>query len=125
MSDQYPVEQKPRDLADQGTKGVMATAGGTGLLIVNSLLGVPVVGWVLSVGMLVLGLTGLSGKTKTDKVSGGVFATAGVLGGVSLLLPGVTRSLLGLGGIGLLIYGLFNLGGFVSGLRKKKNGKRR
>lgn len=125
MSDHYPVEQKPKDLAEQGTKGVMATAGGVGLLMVNSLLGIPVVGWVLSAGMLGLGLTGLFGKTKTDKVSGTVFTVAGVLGGASLLLPGFTRGLLGLGGVGLLIYGIANLGGFISGLRKKKNGKSR
>jgi len=65
----------------------MAVLGGAGLLVVNSLLSIPVVGWVLSAGMVGLGLTGLFGKTKTDKVSGTVLTAAGVLGGATLLLP--------------------------------------
>ena len=124
MSDHYPVEQKPNELAERGTKGVMAVLGGAGLLVVNSLLSIPVVGWVLSAGMVGLGLTGLFGKTKTDKVSGTVLTAAGVLGGATLLLPHLTHNLLGLGGLGLIVYGVVHFGSFVSGLRKKKNGKR-
>jgi hypothetical protein len=36
-----------------------------------------------------------------------------------MFLPGLARGLLSLGGVGLLIYGLVNLGGFLAGLRKK------
>jgi hypothetical protein len=117
MSDKYPVQQK--DLSDKGTKGIMSAGAGIGLLAVNALLGIPVLGWVLSAGLLALGAIGLFGKTKTDKVSGSLFSVAGVAGIATMFLPGLARGLLSLGGVGLLIYGLVNIGGFLAGLRKK------
>ncbi|MHB0897951.1 MAG: hypothetical protein ACYC1A_10430 [Spirochaetales bacterium] len=117
MSDNYPVPQK--DLSEKGTKGIMSTGAGVGLLAINALLGVPVLGWVLSAGLLALGAIGLFGKTKTDKVSGSLLSVAGVAGLATMFLPGLARGLLSIGGVGLLIYGLVNLGGFLSGLRKK------
>ncbi len=117
MSDKYPVEQK--DLSEKGTKGIMSAGAGVGLLGINALLGIPVLGWALSAGMLVLGAMGVFGKTKTDKVSGTVFTVAGIAGLTTMFLPGIAHSLLSLGGIGLLIYGLANIGGFLTGLRKK------
>jgi hypothetical protein len=62
---------------------------------------------------------GLFGKTKTDKVSGSILSAAGVAGLATMFLPGLARSLLSLGGVGLLLYGLVNIGGFLSALRKK------
>lgn len=117
MSDNYPVEQK--NLSEKGTKGVMATGAGLGLLAVNWLLGIPVLGWILSAGMVGLGAIGIFGKTKTDKVSGTLMTAAGGLGLATLLIPGLAKGLLGLGAVGLIIYGLVNLGGFISGLKKK------
>jgi hypothetical protein len=117
MSDNYPVEKK--DLSVVGTKGVMSAGAGAGLLVIKSLLGIPVLGWVLSAGLIGLGAMGLFGKTKTDKVSGTVLGVAGIAGLATMFLPGLSHSLLGLGGVGLLIYGLVNIGSFVAGLRKK------
>ncbi len=116
MSDNYPVE---KDLSDKGTKGIMAAGAGVGLMGINALLGVPVLGWVLSAGLVGLGAMGLFGKTKTDKVSGTLLAAAGILGALRFIAPGLSSSLLGLGGIGLLVYGLANLGGFFANLKKK------
>jgi hypothetical protein len=36
-----------------------------------------------------------------------------------MFLPGLSRGLLSLGGVGLLIYGLVNIGSFIAGVRKK------
>ncbi|MEW6550348.1 MAG: hypothetical protein AB1407_12890 [Spirochaetota bacterium] len=116
MSDNYPVE---KDLSEKGTKGIMAAGAGVGLMGINALLGVPVLGWVLSAGLVGLGAMGLFGKTKTDKVSGTLLAAAGILGALRFIAPGLSSSLLGLGGIGLLVYGLANLGGFFANLKKK------
>ena len=77
MSDNYPVEQK--DLTEKGTKGIMSAGAGVGLLGINALLGIPVLGWVLSAGLLALGAVGLFGKTKTDKVSGTLLSAAGII----------------------------------------------
>jgi hypothetical protein len=117
MSDNYPVEQK--DLSERGTKGIMSAGAGIGLLGINALLGIPVLGWVLSAGLLALGAVGLFGKTKTDKVSGTLLSAAGIAGLTTVFLPGLAHIFLSLGGVGLLIYGLVNFGGFLTGLRKK------
>lgn len=117
MSDKYPVVKK--DLSEKGTNGVMAAGAGVGLLGVNALLSIPVLGWVLSAGLLGLGAVGLFGKTKTDKVSGSLLTAAGVTGLATLFMPGLAHTVLRLGGVGLLIYGLVNIGGFIAALRKK------
>lgn len=118
MESNLPVD--PKDLTDKGTKAVMSTAGGLGLLGVNALLSIPVVGTVISAGLLGLGAIGLFGKSKTDKASGTVLATAGIAGLTTLFMPGLAHSLLSLGGIGLLGYGAYNLISFLKGLNSKK-----
>ncbi|HEY9055011.1 MAG TPA: hypothetical protein VIO60_09350 [Rectinemataceae bacterium] len=117
MSDQYPAD--PRTLSDKGSRGVMSAGAGAGLLVINALLGVPVLGWVLSAGLIGLGAMGIFGKTKTDKVSGTLLGAAGIAGLATMFLPGLSRGLLGLGGMGLLIYGIVNIAGFIAGVRKK------
>ncbi len=117
MAEKYPVEKK--DLSDKGTKGIMSAGAGLGLLGVNALLGVPVLGWALSAGLVLLGAIGLFGKTKTDKTSGSILAAAGAAGLATMFLPGLARGLLGVGGLGLLIYGIVNIGSFLSELRRK------
>jgi len=117
MSDNYPVEKK--DLSVAGTKGVMSAGAGAGLLVINALLGVPVLGWILSAGLIGLGAMGIFGKTRTDKVSGTILGAAGIAGLATMFLPGLSRGLLSLGGIGLLIFGLVNIGSFIAGVRKK------
>jgi hypothetical protein len=117
MSDKYPVERK--DLSEQGTKGIMSAGAGVGLLGINALLGVPVLGWLLSAGLLGLGAVGLFGKTKTDKVSGTLLAASGIAGVATMFLPHLAHSILSLGGVGLLVYGIANLASFLKGLKSK------
>jgi hypothetical protein len=118
MESNLPVD--PKNLTDKGTKAVMSTAAGLGMLAVNALLSIPVVGTVISAGLLGLGAIGLFGKSKTDKASGTVLAAAGIAGLTTLFIPGVAHSLLSLGGIGLLGFGVFNLISFLKGLKSKK-----
>jgi hypothetical protein len=118
MENNYPVD--PKNLSDKGTKGVMSTAAGIGMLGVNALLGVPVVGTVISAGLLALGAIGLFGKSKTDKASGTILAVAGIAGLTTLFIPGIAHSFLSLGGIGLLGYGVYNLFSFLRGLHRKR-----
>ncbi len=118
MERNLPVD--PKNLSDKGTKAVMSSAAGLGLLGVNALLGIPVVGTVISAGLLGLGAIGLFGKTKTDKTSGTVLAIAGVAGLTTLFVPGLAHSLLGIGGVGLLGYGIYHLFGFLRGINRKK-----
>ena len=117
MESNYPMD--PNDLRSQGTKGVMATAGGVGLWVVNGLLGVPILGWIIGGGLVVLGLSGILGKSRTDKTSGGIMLAAGAAGLVSLVLPGLRSFLLGAGGLALVGYGIVNILRFVKGLRSR------
>jgi len=117
MGDYYPVD--PSDLRQRGTKGVMSAIGGVGLLGVNALLGIPVVGWIVGGGLVLLGISGLFGKSKTDKTTGSLMLAAGAAGIAALVLPGLTHGLLWLGGMALLGYGGYNIFKFVKGLRSR------
>jgi hypothetical protein len=117
MSDNYPVD--PSEIRARGTKGVMAAIGGIGLLGVNALISIPVIGWVIGGGLVLVGISGLFGKTKTDKTTGGLMIGAGAVGLAALLLPGLTHGLLGLGGFALLAFGAWNIFKFVRGLRSR------
>jgi len=117
MNDNYPVD--PKELRERGTRGIMAAGAGLGLWGVNSLIHIPVVGWIVGGGLVVLGLMGLFGKTKTDRVSGGVLIGAGAAGLATILLPGLTSFLLGAGGLALVGYGAYNIVKFVKGLKNR------
>lgn len=120
MSKNYPVDPQS-GLRDKGTKGVMATGAGLGLMGVNALLGIPVIGWILSGGLVLLGAMGLLGKgsSRTDKLSGTMALVAGGAGLATIFLPGMSRVLLGTGGLGLFIFGLWNVFQFARGIRKQ------
>jgi hypothetical protein len=117
MSDYYPVD--PSDLRDRGTRGVMSAIGGVGLLGVNALISIPVIGWVVGGALVLFGISGLFGKSKTDKTSGGLMLAAGGAGLAAILLPGLTHFLLGAGGAVLLGYGAWNIFKFVKGLKSR------
>jgi len=115
--DNYPVDSK--DLRARGTRGVMSAVGGVGLFVVNGLLSIPVVGWVIGAGLVVLGISGVFGRSKTDKTAGGIMMAAGVAGLAALILPKFTHGLLFAGGLALLAYGAFNIYKFIKGLRDR------
>jgi hypothetical protein len=125
MSDNYPVDSS--DLRARGTKGVMSVIGGGALLIVNSLLHLPLLGAILSGGLVIVGLGALFGKTKTDKVVGGVALVAGIAG-LSVLLKaipilgaiaGLSSFAIGAGAVALLAFGGWNIFKFIKGLRSR------
>jgi len=117
MGDNYPVDAT--ELRESGTKGIMSVGAGIGLFGVNAIIGalthIPWVGPVIGGGLLVFGLVGLLGKSKTDKVAAGVLVGAGV----AVVMHGFVSFLLGLGGLGLLAYGGWNIVKFVRGLKRR------
>ena len=117
MSDNYPMD--PSGLRAQGTKGVLATGAGIGLWVVNALIHVPVVGWIIGGGLALIGLTGLLGKSRTDKASGTIMMAAGIAGLATIFLPRLTGSLLFLGGLALVGFGAWNIFKFIRGLKSR------
>jgi hypothetical protein len=115
--DNYPVDSS--DLRSRGTRGVMSAVAGVGLLGVNALMHIPVVGWILGGALILVGISGIFGKSKTDKTSGGLMMAAGAAGLAAILLPKLTGFLLGAGAIALLGYGAFNIYKFIKGLRNR------
>jgi hypothetical protein len=117
MSDNYPMD--PQELRNRGTKGIMSAGVGVGLLVVNAIIHIPVVGWIIGGGLAIFGLSGLFGKTKTDRASGTILLAAGAAGLATIFLPHLTSFLLGAGGLGLIAYGAWNIVKFVKGLRSR------
>lgn len=117
VSDNYPVD--PNELREQGTRGIMATGAGIGLFGINALIHVPVLGTIIGGGLVLLGLMGLFGKSKTDKVSGGVLLAAGAAGIATIFMKGFSGFVLSAGGIALVGYGLFNVFKFIRGLKHR------
>jgi hypothetical protein len=117
MSYEYPVD--PTTLRAKGTRGVISTGAGLGLWIVNALVGIPVVGWVISGGLVFLGVMGLVGRERTDKGTGAILMGAGALGLASIFLKGLTTFLFGVGGFALVAFGVWNLVQFARGLRSR------
>lgn len=117
MGDYYPADSS--EVRKNGMRGVISTGAGIGLMLFNSLLHIPVLGWVLGGGLVVLGIMGLVGKKSTDKTTGAVLIGAGILGLSSFLLKGLTGFILGTAGLGLLGFGVFNLFKFARGLKAR------
>jgi len=117
MSDYYPAEAG--EVRRHGMRGVISTGAGLGLMVFNSLLHLPVVGWVLGGALVVLGVMGVAGRNRTDKMTGSVMMGAGVLGLASIVLKGFTGFILGAAGVGLIGYGVYNLFKFAKGLKSR------
>jgi len=66
-----------------------------------------------------LGLVGLLGRDKTDKTTGIVLIAAGAAGLASLILPGLSSFLFGVGGLALVGFGVLNLFKFIKGLKSR------
>ena len=117
MGDYYPVDAG--EVRKNGMRGVISTGAGIGLMLFNSLLHIPVVGWIVGGALVVLGVMGLAGKNRTDKTTGTVLIGAGALGLSSFIFKGLTGFALGAAGLGLLGYGIFNLFKFAKGLKSR------
>jgi hypothetical protein len=125
MSDYYPVDTN--ELRARGTKGVMSAIGGVALLGVNTILHLPLLGAVISGGLVLVGLGALFGKSKTDKVVGGIALVAGAAGLSSVLhavpiigaVAGFSSFIIGAGAVALLAFGGWNIFKFVKGLKSR------
>jgi hypothetical protein len=125
MNDYYPVDSN--DLRARGTKGVMSAIGGVGLLGVNALLHLPLLGGLISGALVIVGLGALFSKTKGNKLAGGVAVVAGAAGLSAVLrsvpilgaLAGFSSFVIGAGAVALLAYGGWNIYKFVKGLRSR------
>jgi hypothetical protein len=132
MSDLEPMESS-RDLSNRGFKGVSATVGGIALLILKGLAGAfgGVVGIALGVVTLGLGASSLKSGTRADKTGGVIAVLAGALMALTgiahfpvhlPLITGLARfssAIFGIGAVGLLGYGVWNIFKFVKGLRNR------
>ena len=104
--------------SERGTRGFISAGAGIGLLGLNALVSIPVVGWVVGGALALLGILGIGGGTKTDRTYGTVALVAGAATILAQLHLGPLHFALGAGGLGLLVYGAFNLVKFFRGLRK-------
>lgn len=136
MSDLEPVGNK--EISDAGVKGIGATIGGVGLLIVQGVAGFlgGLVGLVVGGIAVVLGAGSLASKSSTDRRGGAIALAAGavlalpglahLLGGVPIVgsilkvAGGFSAFVVGAGALGLLGYGIFNIIKFVKGLRSRR-----
>ena len=125
MGDNYPVDS--RDLSKRGTRGVISAGAGVGLILVNSILHFPLLGGVISGALVLVGLAGLFGRSKTDKLAGGVALVAGAAGLSTVLrsvpilgaIAGFSSFVIGAGAVALLGYGSWNIFKFIKGLRNR------
>lgn len=117
MSDYYPVDTA--EVKKHGMRGIISTGAGVGIILFNSLLHIPVLGWVFGGAMVVLGVMGFFGRTRTDKTTGKILMGAGLFGIASMIFKGFTGFILGTAGAGLIGYGLFNLFKFAKGLKSR------
>ncbi len=125
MGDNYPVDS--RDLSKRGTRGVISAGAGVGLILVNSILHFPLLGGVISGALVLVGLAGLFGRSKTDKLAGGVALVAGAAGLSTVLrsvpilgaIAGFSSFVIGAGAVALLGYGAWNIFKFIKGLRNR------
>ena len=125
VGDNYPVDSS--NLSKRGTRGILSTGAGAGILILNGILHFPVIGAVIGGVLVVLGISGIFSKTRTDKVAGTVALVIGAAGLTSVLgaipiigsLARFSSTVLGVGAIGLIGYGIYNIVKFVRGLRHR------
>jgi hypothetical protein len=106
-------------LSETGTKGFVSAGAGIGLLGVNALISIPVIGWAIGGALALLGILGVGGGTRTDRTYGTISLVAGAAVILTQLHIGPVHFALGAGGLGLLAYGAWNIFKFVRGLRNK------
>ena len=103
--------------SERGTRGFISAGAGIGLLGINALISIPVVGWVIGGGLAVLGAIGMKGETKTDKTYGTISLVAGAAVLLAQFHIGPLGFILGAGGLGLLAYGGWNIFKFARSMK--------
>lgn len=120
MNDMVPS----RTLAKYGVAAVGGIAGGIGLMVLNLLTGLPILGLIAGGVVTVIGLGAMASPAAEDKRAGLITTAAGgltVLSHVSILGPiaGLAGSLVNVGIIGLLGMGVWNAYKFIKGLKSR------
>jgi hypothetical protein len=136
MSDLEPVGSK--EITNAGVRGVGATIGGVGLLVLRALSTAfwGVGGLVIGGLSFVVGAASVKSESKADRRGGTIAMVAGValalpglakifkivplLGGAVGLAEHLSSGIVGLGALGLLGYGIYNLVKFVKGLKSRR-----
>ncbi len=105
-----------KEITKQGVRGVGGIGGGIALLVLS---GFGLVGGLIFGGLLTI--TGfVIGRSKEDRIPGGIVAGAGILTILSGIFgPGIAGTLLTISGVGLLAFGGYSLVKFLLGLRKR------
>jgi len=136
MNDVQPVSEK--EITNAGVRGVGATAGGLGLIILRGIstafggIGGLVVGGL----SFLVGAASMKSASKTDKKGGAIAMGAGivlalpglatvfkwvpVVGGSIGIFDRLASGIIGLGAVGLLGYGVYNIIKFAKGLRSRR-----
>jgi hypothetical protein len=132
MSDLEPVGNK--EITNAGVRGVGSTIGGIGLLLLTGVAGWfgGIAGLALGGVILALGASGMKSQSKADKTGGAIAMGAGALLAITGLahfplhiplitgLARFTSGLVGLGAVGLIGYGVFNIVRFIRGLKSRR-----
>jgi hypothetical protein len=136
MSDLEPTGNK--DITNAGVRGVGATIGGLGLLVVQGVAGFlgGFVGLVVGGLSFIVGASSLKSSSSADKrggtiamVAGAILALPGIghligkvplIGGIVTGAAGISSFILGAGAVGLLGYGVYNIVKFVKGLKSRR-----
>jgi hypothetical protein len=136
MSDLEPMESK--EISNAGVRGIGATIGGVGLLVVQGIAGfLGGIGGLIIGGLsLAIGASSLKSSSNADKrggtiamVSGAILALPGLahfLGGIPLVggilkaASGFSGFVIGAGAVGLIGYGVYNIVKFVRGLKSRR-----
>lgn len=120
-----------KELTNRGVRGVGFTVGGVVLLILKGVATAAggIVGLVLGGITIVVGASSLKSSSAADKTGGAIALGAGALLALTGLsrfhiplisgIAGLTSGLVGIGAIGLIGYGLWNIFKFVKGLRNR------
>jgi len=120
----YDIEKREptrSSLAKQGVNAVICAGAGVGVLILQWVTKIPVVGLIVGVAACVLGIGGLLSKDRSDRIPGAIVTAAGaltLLSKIKFFAP-IAGTLLSIGAIGLIAAGIFNAIKFVTGLRRK------
>jgi hypothetical protein len=120
MNDLVPLNKR-------GVRGVGYTAGGLGIMVLSAFTGNFLLALIAGGATFVVGAAIGASKDRSDRNVGLGVMGAGILAAISGLrhipiiniFSGLAGSLLGVAGIGLLGYGVYNIVKFVKGLKDK------
>ncbi len=113
----YPVSTE--QTRSYGVRGVFSAAGGLATLIVGNLIGVPVVGPIIGGILTVTGIYQLIRNKAENKAATYIPLALGIAGLTTIFIPKVITGFIGLAGLGLLGFGIYNIVKFIQALKSR------